>query len=66
MERPRPSTTRSQAAVYNKRMAGYKARLAAGKPERRVCDVDRKSGPAQRRIFGQPRLRHLGYALEQV
>ena len=38
MERLRQSTTRSQSAVYNKCMSGYKARLAAGKPERRVCE----------------------------
>jgi len=36
-------------------MSRHKARLAAGKPERGVCDIGRKPGSAERQYFCEPR-----------
>lgn len=66
MQLLRPRLTYSQTAVDYNRLSSYPARLAAYKPERSVCDVDRKPGSAQRQYFCEPRFHDVWGALVQL
>ena len=47
-------------------MASYKARLAAGQPERRIGDVGWESGSAQRVVSSQPGFNNSWGALDHL